>query len=117
VAGPRLLGNVRVAARIRELQARQSAKAEMSRDDLRRYLVSVMRTPCGEIGPEHPLWVMHRRTEGGLEVRMPDKLCAAELLAKLCGWLAPDKVQLEAGEALATLLQRIRSSRESAASA
>jgi hypothetical protein len=114
--GPRLLGNARVAARVRELQARQSHKAEMSRDEMRRYLVEVLLTPCGNVGPGHRLCVRHKATDNGVEVWMPDKLRAAELLIRLCGWAEPERINLDAGDGLAALISRIRAGRAPGAS-
>jgi phage terminase small subunit len=107
-AGSRLAKTPKVKARIAELKKAQSDKAEMTRDEMRRYLIEVMRTPAGHINREHELCQSWKETDDSTEVKMPDKLKAAAELIRLCGWAEPDKVHVEAGDKLAALLQRIR---------
>lgn len=107
-AGSRLAKTKLVKARIAELKAKQSDKSEMSRDELRRYLIEVLQTPVGEINIKHRLSQTYRETADSLEVKMPDKLKAAAELIKLCGWAEPDRIQVEAGDSLAHLVARIR---------
>ena len=104
----RLSKRADIAARIQEICAKQGDKAEMTRDELRRYLIEVLQTPIGEINVRHRLCHTYRHTDDGVEVKMPDKLRAAAELIKLCGWAEPEKVQLEAGASLGSLLERIR---------
>lgn len=107
-AGSRLAKSKQVKARVAELRKSLGDKSEMSREELRRYLVEVLRTPIGEINIRHRLCQFYRSTDEATEVRMPDKLKAAAELIKLCGWAEPEKVQLEAGGGLAALLEKIR---------
>ena len=96
-----------VKERIAELKKSQCDKSEMSRDEYRRYLIRIMTTPIGEIDEHHEFCQSIKDTEFGREIRMPDKLKAAELLGKLTGWLT-DKLQVEAGDTLTAFLQGIR---------
>lgn len=107
-AGSRLAKTKLVSARIAELKAKQSEKAEITRDSLREYLVEVLITPVGEVNAKHRLAQAWRKSKRGQEVKVPDKLKAAELLCRMCGWLAPQAVQVEAGDKLAHLMARIR---------
>lgn len=107
-AGSRLSKTKLVKARIAELKAKQSDKAEMSRDELRRYLIEVLQTPVGEINIRHRLCQSYREGDDSREVKMPDKLKAAAELIKLCGWAEPDKIQVEAGGSIGALLEKIR---------
>lgn len=108
VNGSRLAKTKLVKARIAELKAKQSDKSEMSRDELRRYLIEVLQTPVGEINIKHRLCQSYREGDDSLEVKMPDKLKAAAELIKLCGWAEPDKIQVEAGGSIGALLEKIR---------
>lgn len=75
-----------VKARFAELQRENAAAARMDRQGMIDYLIDVMLTPIGRIGSGHRLAQLVRETEQWSEVRMPDKLKAAEALAKMCGW-------------------------------
>ena len=39
---------------------------------------------------------------------MPDKIAAATQLAKMCGWHAPDKIELDATDTLTAFVQSLR---------
>ncbi len=101
-----------VRGRVEELQKAQSDKCEISRDEFRAYLISVMRTPCGQIHQDHPLCQSVRSWTGKdgaatTMVSMPDKLKAAEMLGKMCGWME-NKLTLDTGDTLTAFLQGIR---------
>lgn len=51
-----------------------------------------------------------RRRDQGTEVRMPDKIAAAQLLVKICGWANPERVELSATDTLAEFVQSLRKS-------
>lgn len=80
----------------------------MSKKQLLDYLVDVLLTPAGSVDDEHKLCQAYKHTESERSLKIPDKLRAAELLSKLCGWNEPEKVQHEAGDTLAIFLQKIR---------
>jgi hypothetical protein len=96
-----------VRKRIAELKRSQSERSEMSRDEYRCYLIRVMTTPVGEIDEHDDLCQEVRVTGFGKQVKMPDKLKAAELLGKLTGW-STEKAELESRDTLAAFLQSIR---------
>jgi phage terminase small subunit len=97
-AASRLLSrNASVRVRIKELKEQFAQSCEMTREDLRNYLIEVLATPVGEITPSHRLCQAHKTTADMSEVKLPDKLRAAEQLAKMMGWNEPDKHDVSGG--------------------
>jgi hypothetical protein len=80
-----------VKARIAELRGEASAAHRLNRRELLNYLVDVIQTPAGEVREGDRLCHSYRHTARQRSTRMPDKLKAAEMLAKLCGWMAPEE--------------------------
>lgn len=91
-AGPRLSGNVGVAARIAALKAAQADKCEFDRDELRKFLVGVLKAKPSEADADNPLCDLVM-TKMGPAMVFPSKLQAAAQLAKLCGWNEPEKIE------------------------
>ena len=82
---PRLRNNELVAKRIEELQVRNERKAEMaalSRDELIGILTDIV----------------HATRDRLSEARPSDGLKAAEMLAKMCGWNEPERVNCKASK-------------------
>jgi hypothetical protein len=93
VAGPRLLGNVGVAARIAELRKESEQSCKISREEVLAFLADVIKTPAGHVHKESPLCQSFKDTEDCNEVRMPDKLGSiAQLCKMLPQWLEPERV-------------------------
>jgi len=109
VHGPRLMANDRINNRINELKRESVEKCRISKGQLIDYLVDVIQTPAGEVSRDHKLCQGYKDTEVSNEIKMPDKLKAAEILCKLTGWNEPEKVTHEAGDTLTTFLQKLRS--------
>jgi hypothetical protein len=88
-----------IKAKIQELRASQKAKAEFTRDDLRKWLIAAITTPVDEINAKSPLCqeviTMTRNGRTMNRMRAVSKLEAAKQLATLCGWNAPDRRELE----------------------
>jgi hypothetical protein len=84
--GPRLMANDGVRKRVAELKEAQSQKSELSRDQLREFLVDVILTPAGKVSEQSRLCQSYKATAEVREIRMPDKLRAVEQLARLL-WL------------------------------
>jgi phage terminase small subunit len=82
-----------VKARIAELRGEATAAHRLNRRELLNYLVDVIETPAGEVREGDRLCYSYRHTARQRSTRMPDKLKAAEMLAKLCGWLAPEQLE------------------------
>jgi Terminase small subunit len=80
----RLVGNDGIASRIAELRAQQSAKSELSRDQFRQFLISVIQARPEDASMQNPLCEIAMTKEGPTPV-FPDKLGAAAHLAKLTG--------------------------------
>ena len=94
---PRLRSNELVAKRIEELHVRNERKAEMaalSRDELIGYLAEII----------------HAARSRLLETRTGDGLKAAEMLAKMCGWNEPERVNVQSVEVKvdASLIEQLR---------
>jgi hypothetical protein len=91
----RLRANESVAARIEELRARNAEKCQLSRDEAVQYLVEILKTPITEVTADHRLAQSYDARSGKIE--LPNKLGAMQLLAKMCGWQAPEKHEIEHG--------------------
>ncbi len=99
--GPKMLRSAQVALRVEELRGVQRAilekEFEMSRADVLRFLVEVVKTPIGKIDENHPLCQEYAEQAGpnGVSYRykMPSKLDAAEKIIKMAGYYAPEKVE------------------------
>jgi hypothetical protein len=90
-----LRANESVAARIEELRARNAEKCQLSRDEAVQYLVEILKTPISEVTADHRLAQSYDPKSGKIE--LPNKLGAMQLLAKMCGWQAPEKHEIEHG--------------------
>ena len=94
---PRLSRNELVARRIEELQARNERKAEMAaltRDELIGILTEIVHATRARLS----------------EARPGDGLKAAEMLAKMCGWNEPERVNVQSVEVKvdAALIEQLR---------
>jgi hypothetical protein len=94
---PRLSRNELVAKRIEELQARNERKAEMAaltRDELVGILTEIVHATRARLS----------------EARPGDGLKAAEMLAKMCGWNEPERVNVQSVEVKvdAALIEQLR---------
>ena len=121
-AASRALTRGNVKTRIAELRAPQTAAALLTKDEKRRYLAELLRTPIGQITPDSVLCTEFvtiqvaggnrgklrrgnassgNETEGvpviQTRVKMADKLRAIELDSKLAGHFEPDRIEVEAG--------------------
>ena len=90
VNGSRLLRNAKVKARVCELQKENERRSRMSRDEALAYLAAVVRTPCGQVTPRSNLAEVccEKQTRDGVVrvVKMPSKLAAIQLTARMCAW-------------------------------
>ena len=97
--GCRLVRNGKVSARIAEMQRASEESSVMSLQDKREFLALIVRTPIGRIDENSPLCQWFRRTTGrraSLSIRMPDKLQAIMLDARLAGELKGNTVTVNA---------------------
>ena len=98
VNGCKLLRNTKVAARIRALQDENALLSQLSRNEALAYLADIVRTPCGLVTADSKLAeeCVERTTRDGLMrvVKMPSKLGAVQVLARMCGWHEPEKQDL-----------------------
>ena len=89
----RLRANESVAARIEELRARNTEKCSYQGMEAVQYLVEILKTPIAEVTADHRLAQSYDAKSGKIE--LPNKLGAMQLLAKMCGWQAPEKHELD----------------------
>ena len=86
VLGPRCQHLPAVEGRISELRATVAGKAFLSLVEKRQFLAQVVRMPAGMIDETSPLCqAVKVRADGAREIKMPNKLQALELDAKLAG--------------------------------
>jgi len=85
----RLMEDDGIKGRIRELQAATVKKRMLTRERSLEILHDIVETPIGEINEDHPLAQAVKRSPEGnvVGVKMPAKLDALTLNAKLQGWL------------------------------
>jgi len=95
--GCKLLKNPKVAASIEELRERDEAILESDRiatkRELLEFLTKIIRTPAGAIDKHDPLCQSYKDTKDSNEIKLPDKLRAAERICKIMGWDAPQKTE------------------------
>ena len=95
-----------IRERVAELKVTQSKKCEMTRDQLRQFLVDVILAKPEDASFNSPLCEV-ARTKAGPAAVFPSKLGAAVQLAKLTGWNEGEKVSVEAGDTLSAFLRQI----------
>jgi hypothetical protein len=106
VHAARLMVNDGISKRVAELKEAQSKKCEMTRDQLREFLVSVILVKPEDANFQNPLCEL-AMTKAGPAAVFPSKLAAAAQLAKLTGWNEGEKVNIEAGDTLSAFLRQI----------
>ena len=95
-----------IRERVAELKEAQSKKCEMTRDQLRQFLVDVIRAKPEEASFQNSLCEI-TMSKVGPAVVFPNKLGAAAQLAKLTGWNEVEKVSVETGDTLSAFLRQI----------
>ena len=95
-----------IRERVTELKEAQCKKCEMTRDQLREFLVSVILAKPEDANFNNPLCEI-TMSKAGPAVVFPNKLGAAAQLAKLTGWNEVEKVSVEAGDTLSAFLRQI----------
>jgi hypothetical protein len=87
-----------VKARIAELRAENDRKATLSREQMLEWLTRVIMTGAGSVTPTDSLCQAHKITNGdgweAHEVKVPDKLGAAQQLARMCDWNSAERIEL-----------------------
>ena len=106
VHAARLMVNDSIRKRVAELKEAQSKKCEMTRDQLRHFLVDVIRAKPEDASFNNPLCEVAMAKAGPAAV-FPSKLAAAAQLAKLTGWNEVEKVSVETGDTLSAFLRQI----------
>ena len=102
----RLMVNDGICKRISEIREEQAAKCEMTKDQFRQFLVSVMVAKPEDANFQNPLCEL-AMTKAGPAAVFPSKLAAAAQLAKLTGWNEGEKVNIEAGDTLTAVPRQI----------
>ena len=101
-----LLVNPSICKRIREICEDQAKKCEITKDQLRQFLVSIILAKPEDANFNNPLCEV-ATTKAGPTAVFPSKLGAAIQLAKLTGWNEVEKVNIEAGDTLSAFLRQI----------
>jgi hypothetical protein len=99
--GPAMLRENQVAIRVAEIRENANKvaaeKLNLTQEEALQYLARVVRTPIGEIDQTSDLCQERTYVEGNEEtsvkVKMPGKLDAIKLMASMCGWNAPQKLE------------------------
>ena len=97
------LKRVDISDRIAELRAQAEAAARLSREQLVEFLSKIITAQPCDAAPDNP----HCELLAGGKIGFPSKLQAASQLARMCGWDAPQKVNIEAGDSLSVFLREI----------
>jgi phage terminase small subunit len=103
----KLLRIAKVASYVEAVRKAAKEKGEtaayLTLEEKRKFLRSVVTTPVGEVNASSPLCQSFKVTKDGLEYKVPDKLRALELDAKLAGEMT-EKVEHSASPELAEWL-------------
>lgn len=105
-SGSRLMADGGIRERVKEIQTKAEKRTVLSIEEKREYLRRVVVTPIGEIDETSDLCQHAKYTDVGREFKMPDKLKAIELDAKLAGEFK-EKVEVSVDPLVEALL-RIR---------
>ena len=81
----------KVSERIKELKGKAESKTLLTITERREFLASVVRSKVGEIDEKSPLAQSVEYTSKGKKIRLPDKIKALELDAKMAGELIEKK--------------------------
>jgi hypothetical protein len=104
----RLLTYADIKRRITDLRAKAIFATEMKREELAGYYAAVIKTPVGEVHEHHPLAQSLEITDKGTKIRLPDKNAAAAGLARLAGWEAAQRVEVQVDNPLTAYLRELR---------
>ena len=85
------LKRIDISDRIAELRAQAEAAASLSREQLDRFLSKVITAQPCDAAPDNP----HCELLAGGKIGFPSKLQAASQLAKMCGWQAPERHEID----------------------
>jgi len=114
VQANKALKKPRIRAYLKAERAHMQETGRMERHELVTYLADVIRTPIGELTPNSPLVKRFTKVElaDGVirtSIEMVSKSDACRLLAIIMGWSAPEKHDLDASDAIKSMLAKIRS--------
>jgi len=83
----------------------------VSLEELHSFLGDVLKTPIAQLNENSPLVseVIETESQNGIvrKVKMPDKLRAADMIAKLAGYYAPEKQEVVVAHSLSSLVESI----------
>jgi len=108
----RLIVRDSISSRIAEIRAELQRKSAISREEALSFLADVIRTSADDI-PKRS-WIIQscKKTTGdgweSIEVKIPDKAVALQILARFCGWEKPARLSLSADDTLSSYLLELR---------
>jgi terminase small subunit-like protein len=98
VNSDQLMSKPGVRERVAELRRENDRKATLSREQMLEWLTRVIMTGAGSVTPTDSLCQAHKVTNGdgweAHEVKVPDKLGAAQQLARMCDWNSAERIEL-----------------------
>lgn len=87
--------NQSILDRVEELKAEAAKGVTFDLEQGYKWLQEIIETPIGKITRDHKLAQEYSETEHGTRLKMPGKMDAFREIAKLRGWYAPEKKQVE----------------------
>jgi hypothetical protein len=122
VEGNRLLRNPNIRKELALLRGEAEKLSEMSREEMIDFLVAAITTPIDQIGPDSPLceeWTVHQKPGNDdqeavevVKIKAISKTVALKELAALCGFKAPQKVELSADSEVVNMLRALSGAKE-----
>jgi hypothetical protein len=114
VEASKMLRKPAVKAYLKACREKLDKVAEVTREEVLKYLSDIIRTAPGTLDETSPLVQEYLINEiaGGViqrRVKMPCKLDACKIICRMMGWEAPQQVEVAADDALTSLLLKIRS--------
>jgi hypothetical protein len=109
-AGPRLSGNVGIAARVAHLKGQTAEACKVDREKAIDILASIVLAKPEEAGADNPLCEV-RMSKAGPYFAFPDKAKCLQILGSWLGWEQGTQAENRAAESLNTIMAGIRSRR------
>ena len=107
----KLAAHPAVAAEIERLQQHSADACEIEREEMIRYLLTILQTPVGELHPDHPatqeLIEVDTKDSSRRRVKGVCKLGAAKLLCSMLGWLRTEKSDRLSEREITIILKKV----------
>lgn len=97
-----------IKAYLADLNAERRENCILTKEEMERYLSRAILTPAGEVDESSELCESYEDADGKVKVKMPSKIRAAEILAKLRGYFAPEQISVQGMDEMLKLMTDIR---------